>query len=863
MEVDEEVSQAGYGAVAPEQKSRCPICNGPLGDEWWPHVRAPSAGGERLIHFRCCLDEQPTPETATFVEELRHLQNLSPELRSGREPSVRLSCEELRLAYFGDGCYPPPDLPAPPLSSYALEGLMEIRISACPTLQRLPPEIGRVRGMQALVLISNSLVELPDEVGQLVGLTQLFVNGNFLRHLPRPVCELPKLQEICLDANCFQKVPPITSPLTMLTAPGNLLEELPMISPALNRLELHGNRLTKLDFFSNPWSGWQSPWKDVISLKLMGNQLLELPAEIGSSMPLLRLLLVANNRLTALPTGLANCPRLEWIFVYDNAITELPPGLLKGCHDLARLLLEGNPLSFAALRDLYSEAPQHTCRCIGLDINQVQGFKASARDAGFEGSVEPPREVKIGRLVGLGGPGEHYYMKLVPWSQLLPSEAVTSVSALPDDRADCLVVAFSASQAEPEWLGFLSRVAKLAGKEELDAPIGDLEALLREQGALNGKSLRELSGYTEREHCFASLWYQCFCQIPSKGTNGAYPAKDNKKDVGEALCGFDVLCLVDHNMSWYAADADGLQRALFDVTRAYKRVLFVGASMGGFGAMLHGGRLADAVIAFGPQSRLTDAALRPQAQSIASLEALTAEVQESVRLARGRGAIVEVHCAADDHFWHALQLPLADFALTVHPICPRKPFARLIDKCKMLLPIMVDVLSRLPGLQTQPLQSHQLIPFSTLRASGGLKGLSGDAPAAMPKEIGSSAVRDLSSMGRVGIACWNPTGGFVRYGVAPQDLARMFFGKPSPEVPKPGNWYCPLCGIRNISKRFFCKRCEDAEANVSKARRVPDGTVYPRRGDWGCGYCGEALCGYHAECTNCWSSKSHAKYVVP
>merc|ERR1712232_717883 len=102
----------------------------------------------------------------------------------------------------------------------------------------------------------------------------------------------------------------------------------------------------------------------------MGNRLEELPDEIGN-MPILRVLLVANNALKALPAGLINLQQLEWLFAYDNLITELPSGLLKCCRGLDRALLEGNPLSFTALQGLFDDAPRSRVRTLGLDTKQI------------------------------------------------------------------------------------------------------------------------------------------------------------------------------------------------------------------------------------------------------------------------------------------------------------------------------------------------------------------------------------------------------------------------------------------------------------------------------------------------------------
>lgn len=261
---------------------------------------------------------------------------------------------------------------------------------------------------------------------------------------------------------------------------------------------------------------------------------------------------------------------------------------------------------------------------------------------------------------------------------------------------------------------------------------------------------------------------------------------------------------------------------------------------------------------------MTDAALRPQAQSQAALEALTADLQESLRIARERGASVQVHCAADDHLWHSLGLPLADLGLTVHPICPRKPFARLLDKCKMLVPIILDVLHRLPRLSEPAKRKLPPAPFRALAACGGLLGGASAADAVSC----SSEVPSIDPHGRVSVACWNwnphgRTGGFSRYTVAIGELVPFIFGKPAVDMPRPGQWFCPKCRFRNVTDRFFCKKClDDPEATMHLGSRVPDGTQFPRRGDWGCGTCGEAMCGYQAQCTLCSASKSGPHVVV-
>ncbi|CAJ1399659.1 unnamed protein product [Effrenium voratum] len=59
----------------------------------------------------------------------------------------------------------------------------------------------------------------------------------------------------------------------------------------------------------------------------------------------------------------------------------------------------------------------------------------------------------------------------------------------------------------------------------------------------------------------------------------------------------------------------------------------------GFYALLHGGRLADAVLAFNPQTTLTEALLRPPAEKPADLQDLSQAVIDSVKAADGKAQI--------------------------------------------------------------------------------------------------------------------------------------------------------------------------------------------------------------------------------
>ena len=143
-------------------------------------------------------------------------------------------------------------------------------------MKRLPQEVVHCCSLEALVLISNSLVELPQDWSALTNLTQLFLNGNFIRIVPPGVGQLPILQEFCIDANLVESLPDFRSPnLVLLSAPANQLKAVPRVAPCIERVEVHGNSICRISIPS------RTPWDKLITLKLMGNNLASLPEAIG------------------------------------------------------------------------------------------------------------------------------------------------------------------------------------------------------------------------------------------------------------------------------------------------------------------------------------------------------------------------------------------------------------------------------------------------------------------------------------------------------------------------------------------------------------------------------------------------------
>lgn len=262
--------------------------------------------------------------------------------------------------------------------------------------------------------------------------------------------------------------------------------------------------------------------------------------------------------------------------------------------------------------------------------------------------------------------------------------------------------------------------------------------------------------------------------------------------------------------------------------------------MGGFGSMLHGGRLADKVVAFGPQSLLDTATLRPPAADVSALQALFTRVSSAVSEAQSRGARVEVHCAADVHLENALALPLADMELTVHALTPRVPFAKLLDRAGVLWPIVAKSVA-------------DFLQAGIVNGSSSCTAHSHDALPQLPA---------VPAQRRVCVARWVKDG-CLRYWTSREELSSFLFGSGAPMLPRPGDWFCSQCSCRNMKTRFFCKACASksppGDGCSSAPALIDPGTCfvpdrgYPRIGDWGCGACGSAM---QARDSKCWQCKS-------
>lgn len=176
---------------------------------------------------------------------------------------------------------------------------------------------GQLAGHTRLDL-SCGLTEFPQEVFQLADtLEVLNLSGNALNRLPDDLHRLTRLRILFCSDNQFTELPACLgqcAQLSMIGFKANQIESVPgaALPPLLRWLILTDNRIEYL------------------------------PEELGQR-PLLQKLMLAGNRLHTVPASLANCERLELIRLAANRFTELPEAVL-ALPGLSWLAYAGNPL---------------------------------------------------------------------------------------------------------------------------------------------------------------------------------------------------------------------------------------------------------------------------------------------------------------------------------------------------------------------------------------------------------------------------------------------------------------------------------------------------------------------------------------
>eukprot|EP00397_Hematodinium_sp_SG-2012_P015109 GEMP01015381.1.p1 GENE.GEMP01015381.1~~GEMP01015381.1.p1 ORF type:complete len:443 (+),score=83.21 GEMP01015381.1:995-2323(+) len=436
---------------------------------------------------------------------------------------------------------------------------------------------------------------------------------------------------------------------------------------------------------------------------------------------------------------------------------------------MTQLLLEGNPLSKDELIGLASKLRSGVwpgLRTFGVDDKQVE----------LADDLKNISCTKIGPLLNVD---TRKYTKLYRHAR----------------KATAVVVAFSASNGEVEWAGLFKEI-QYEWEKETGHRISrwfPSEATISLDQFLKMDTVKDV-------HPMQALWVAP--QIETGTPNADW----------ERPFDFDVLLLCDTRMQWYLEDRDVFEQQLAEMVKPYSRVLMIGASMGGFGALYYA-HLAHKVLAFSPQVELKEAHLRPGG-SLEEYEVWQNDFHRQI--AKAKNTHIEVHCGADVHLRHALAFArMHNSRIILHPICPRRPLTRVLKDGKILWGVVSAFLGDIPPPQSEP-------KYYVGRYQSG------------PRNQAPYLVM---------IPC----------------VAESYTWELVADPPRPGDWYCKNCGMKVFKDRWHCRHC-------GKDFTLLQGTVIfgasgVRKGDWACGACESVQWSRETKCLKCAAPRDHPDVV--
>eukprot|EP00928_Gymnodinium_smaydae_P071850 TRINITY_DN55330_c0_g1_i1.p1 TRINITY_DN55330_c0_g1~~TRINITY_DN55330_c0_g1_i1.p1 ORF type:complete len:826 (+),score=45.49 TRINITY_DN55330_c0_g1_i1:59-2536(+) len=740
----------------------CCSCQHELNVSRWAEVRGLS--GDHGYHLSCALNvvrENKDEHSCNSCREviLSCHEGLALLLKDGTNAISKYDVKDVELHVANEvrSGVQATLLTTVPACIWQISGLRCLDFTGHP-LSSLPSDICKLTSLKRLVLIAVSITELPVEICSMTHLEQLLVSGCPLRRLPESIHKLVNLWDFYFDGNQLECLPDCLPPnVEGIKVSGNLLQKLPDSLDTCSNvtaIRAYANQLCELpDSIVN--------MNRLSEVSLQGNQICTLPKMMGN-IKTLRFLSLHDNLLQCLPDSILDLPELRWLYLYNNRLKELPKGLLKKLY-LERLLVEANPLSEATVQDLLSEIPSNV-RVLGIDAQQA--------------SLGPNEALPACVTSGWMLPWGRLYAKLSPASQLRRKPDVRQTEgSMPKFGGDVLVVAFAASQAEPEWLGLLGQIysSNITVEEAEDAiDLKPFDRFSRLHQKIHGQRPAAVRSNGDASRASSTAWLSA----PTR------PRRRLLSQFGSSLSEFDVLSLCDTGAQWYTAAEEreqlDLEPRLRELVQKYRRVLMVGVSMGGFGALSHA-HLAHSVVVFGPQTDLTISHLRPGFSS-SELEHASTNLRKKVHEAVCAGVSVEYHVAVDDHLAYARRLPLPSESLIVHPIEGR--IARLLERAGILSPLLIKHIAKLQA------------------PSDGGRRNQGGVTVALPE-----FAWDLNcTEERLLLGLWSRHGGLSTCWVSGRDLVEI-----SRSAPTSGDWFCSTCtSVNSASKAHFCGECKQS-----------------------------------------------------
>eukprot|EP00755_Sulcionema_specki_P010576 Sspe_Gene.7006::Locus_2354_Transcript_2_2_Confidence_0.667_Length_1721::g.7006::m.7006/K19613/SHOC2, SUR8; leucine-rich repeat protein SHOC2 len=163
-------------------------------------------------------------------------------------------------------------------------------------LRRIPPEVRNLQALQILILSDNALESLPDEIGHLTALRVLEAENNAIQAFPPSLSKCTQLEVVRCGRNRIPSVLPLKAMknLTTVALDFNLVTTVELDFPNLPRLA---------------------------DVSFQGNQLTEIPEEIGAAQALQRINF-SSNKIKEVPSEITALKKIKELQLQDNPLSD-------------------------------------------------------------------------------------------------------------------------------------------------------------------------------------------------------------------------------------------------------------------------------------------------------------------------------------------------------------------------------------------------------------------------------------------------------------------------------------------------------------------------------------------------------------
>lgn len=223
----------------------------------------------------------------------------------------------------------------------------------------IPNEISELKKLKDLNLANNKVTKLPESIGQLVGLKVLDISNNLVRSLPTSFGRLLNLKHLNLSTNAFKKFPLEATDLNQLEVLKmgyNLIETVPaeiIFMRSLTNLDLRKNSIKFFECSGLP---------KLTYLNLRGNKITKIPSSIAQLRNIKEINL-GKNKIEEVPVEIESLSSVTYIDLQKNCLKHVPTSIFLLPH-LRRLGLRQNPIENISKSIIENDITLSTIRLI-------------------------------------------------------------------------------------------------------------------------------------------------------------------------------------------------------------------------------------------------------------------------------------------------------------------------------------------------------------------------------------------------------------------------------------------------------------------------------------------------------------------